>query len=476
MKKLKYICGLFLTLSLFSCNNLLDEEVYSQLATDNFLATEEGVETVLNQAYNLMQRNGHEFTILIHSDAFMTGRGDGRLGAWEGSTSAPFRSWNWLPTQWNLVSHWNINYNVIYSCNTVLDNLDNEDFSDEFKNDARGEALALRGHAYYLLYDYFGAVVIHMTTNTTDLNLPRSSVEETMNRIESDLMEASILLPVNQAEYGRITKGGALGMLCKFYLNTKQWDKCANTAQQVMELNKYSLFPDYTTLFLIANQGNGEILWVQPCSNVEFQQNTLAGLTYPADWPFAGSQATFPARVYVPDWLVDSYLPDDKRSDVIVTKYVNLAGKTITGYGKNQSYPFKYGLDPAADGGNAANDYIELRYADILLSRAEALNELNGPNAESIELINMVRERAGIPELELNGIASKEALRDMILLEREWEFHFEAKTRQDLIRHGKLVSDARARGISHASDHHVLYPIPQSELDANPNMEQNEGY
>lgn len=477
MKKVTYIFGIMLLSSLFSCEDLLEEKVYSQLATDNYLATKSGVESVLYQVYDLMQRNGHDFTIQLHYDLIMTGRGDGKLGAWEGSTASVYRSWSWLPTQWDIVANWNTNYKVIYYCNTVLDNIENESFSEEFRERMRGEALALRGHAYYLLFDHYGGVVITTTSETSELNRARSSEAETMAQIESDLLEASTLLPIDQELYGEITKGGALGMLCKFYLNTKQWQKCADVAQAIINLNKYDLFPDFTTLFHIKNEGNEEVIWVQPQANLPGNSNTLSGLTLPGNWPFTGTQATFPAVIYVPDWFVDSYLPGDTRAEVIVKQYTAANGSLVVGYGKNRSIPFKYGPDPDADGGNASNDYIELRYADILLARAEALNELDGPNQESIELINRIRNRAGdIPELTLEEASSQSVLRDIILQERNREFHFENKTRQDLIRHGKLISDAQARGITHAADYHRLFPIPQTEIDANPNIEQNPGY
>src|SRR5690606_12480916 len=116
------------------------------------------------------------------------------------------------------------------------------------------------------------------------------------------------------------------------------------------------------------------------------------------------------------------------------------------------------------------NDIVLMRYADILLARAEALNEISGPTQESIDLINEVRVIAGVPELQLVDFPDKESLRDHILAERGWEFHTEALRRQDLIRHGKFISGALARGKTAARPHHVLYPIPQREIDANPNL------
>jgi hypothetical protein len=117
-----------------------------------------------------------------------------------------------------------------------------------------------------------------------------------------------------------------------------------------------------------------------------------------------------------------------------------------------------------------------IRYAEVLLNAAEALNEINGPNQEAIGYINQVRERAGVPLYSVSDFASKEELRDAILDERGWEFVSEGLRRMDLVRQGKFISRAKARGVSHAQDYMMRFPIPQAEINSNPNLEQNEGY
>lgn len=104
------------------------------------------------------------------------------------------------------------------------------------------------------------------------------------------------------------------------------------------------------------------------------------------------------------------------------------------------------------------------------------MNELQGPNAESVSLINLVRSRAGITQLQIADIASKEAFRDMILRERGWEFISEGKRREDIIRHDRFISLTLQRRITTAQQKHVRFPIPQSEFDANKAIVQNEGY
>jgi len=103
------------------------------------------------------------------------------------------------------------------------------------------------------------------------------------------------------------------------------------------------------------------------------------------------------------------------------------------------------------------------------------LNEINGPNQESVDLLNMIREAAGVSTFSVSDFPGKEDLRDLILDERGREFHTEAIRRQDLIRHGKFIEMANERG-KPALDHHVRYPIPQTEIERNSSLTQNEGY
>jgi len=109
------------------------------------------------------------------------------------------------------------------------------------------------------------------------------------------------------------------------------------------------------------------------------------------------------------------------------------------------------------------------------MSRAEALNELNGPTQEAIDLINQVRTRAQADAITLAEYPDKESLRDFILAERGREFYDEGLRRDDMIRHGKFISNAVSRGLN-AKPFHVIYPIPQDQIDNNPNLEQNPGY
>jgi hypothetical protein len=146
------------------------------------------------------------------------------------------------------------------------------------------------------------------------------------------------------------------------------------------------------------------------------------------------------------------------------------------GVEKKYPRPVKFTPDPNGLGSRHGNDMPILRYAEVLINRAEALNELSGPNQESIDLLNEVRRRSNAPDYNLADFATKESLRDQILVERGWEFHAEGHRRRSLIRHGSFISGAQARGKTNAQPHHVLFPIPEQELDSNTSLEQNPGY
>ena len=104
------------------------------------------------------------------------------------------------------------------------------------------------------------------------------------------------------------------------------------------------------------------------------------------------------------------------------------------------------------------------------------MNELNGPNQESVDLLNQIRNRAGLGNVTLSDFHSKEAFVDQLLNERKWEFWNEGKRRRDLIRTNRFIKCAHDRGITNAQDFHVWFPIPQSAIDASSLLKQNDGY
>jgi len=449
------------------CQNTLEETVYSELTPGNFLNTTNGKQAVLTSAYGSIQVRG--FWSFFYAP-YTSGEAWNRGGSIE-ALIAPLSDFTWDSNHPWFGECWNSLYAAIRDANIVLDNTKNAATdADKLIN---AEAKFIRAVGYWYLYNLYGPVPLYTSSELTEFNLPRASDEETKAFIEKELLEAAPLLPLKAAQYGRATRGAAFGILCKHYLNTRQWQKAADMAKQIIELNRYSLVPNYKDVFSLANEGNAEMLWVVPASPQA--GHNIVALTFPTDYPLPyPNNQVFAARSYFFDSFVNSFAPGDTRRNLIVTEYTNTAKQPIKLLGINQSLSGKYEFDPNAVGAIQGNDLPVVRYADILLSRAESLNELTGPTQETIVLINQVRNRAGVTPLTLAGF-TKETLRNALLKEREWEFYSESKRREDQIRHDRFITEAKARG-KNAQPFHVRFAIPLTEINANPKLEQNPGY
>ena len=170
----------------------------------------------------------------------------------------------------------------------------------------------------------------------------------------------------------------------------------------------------------------------------------------------------------------DKYESTDKRLQTIIASYKNKSNKTVDkSTGMSGAIPLKY-TNIQDDGPGYPIDQVVFRYAEVLLSMAEVVNEQRGPT-EAYQYVNHVRERAGFGSNSWSGF-TKEQLRDSLLDERGRELYGEGVRRQDLIRHGKFISYAQARG-THAQPYHVLFPIPESVIiQGDGIIEQNTGY
>lgn len=486
-----YIILCFVMLSAVSCNKLLDEPVYSQLVPDNFLTTEDGIKSVLQAAYvreaRVQGQTALKGSVLAQEATtdimYQTAGADNRQ-------MLQFLNFTWdANLDWLFSMLWSPSYLAIRDANSVLDNIDNATISDANKTQYRAEARFVRAISYYYLYNYFGPVPIRTSTVNGAEELGRATDEELRLFIETELMEVLPDLPdPGTEEHGRAHKGAVRAFLCKFYLNTKQWQKCADMANDIVGMGTYILNTDYSAMFRVENELNKEYIWVRPSypsavgngpSNdweayvfpVGFQKDPVSGLEYRDNW------RNYAAQYSLRDAFYNTFEARDKRKETILTSYINNQGQTISLLNNaNNTRPLKFWPDPAAIDGGGGNDIPVIRYADILLSRAEALNELSGPNSESITLINQIRNRADAGEISLADFGTKEALRDHLIRERGWEFYCEGLRREDLIRTGKFISDALARGVTNAKAYHVLYPIPQQAMDSDAKLLQNEGY
>lgn len=477
--------------SFSSCEDILESPPPAEFAPENILSSQKGIQAVLFSAYQYQNPHGasKDWMNIFEgvSDISLVTEGG------EAGNVAPFANWTWDYTHpWLNNSIWLTRYRSIRDANIVIANINNFAGEEAVKQRLLAEAIYLRASNYALLYNLYGPVVLRVDPGEPK-DKTRATDEEMRTFIESELERAAADLPAPNNlpagyEYGRATKGSALGFLTKHYLNTKQWSKAAETAQRVVDLNYYQLFPDFHTMFMVENEGNREMIVAFPNTNLPggYHNNIPNGAmskdfkkapNIPEFERIPGEIEPWPTNFKIRDWVVDSFEPGDDRASLIVTEY-----ETITGETKNyriqrpdNARSLKF-FDQGAVGARHGNDYPWIRYADILLSRAEALNEMNGPSQEALDLVNQVRNRAGLDDLELSDAPDKETLRDLILMERVWEFISEGKRREDLLRHDRLVSNAQARGISTAANHRRFFPIPESEASNNDLIVQTEGY
>lgn len=472
-----------LTLS-FGCEETLQEEIFSQLSPENFLTTQEGIKSVLDAAYAEGYINGYSHHSVRNIDEWCTDI-EWETGGGENRIAVLMIDFTWDATVgWMYGDMWQKPYRAIRDANTVLENLETANISDESKTLFEAEARFIRAMSYYHLYTWFGPVPLRKSTTET-LELPRASEEDLLNFIETEIIATIPGLPMPGAElqYGRVNKGGGRAFLCKYYLNTKQWQKCADMASEIINMGTYELYPDYAEMFKVQNERNNEFILVFPeipntpgnnyingAFPAAFAKDPISGLEMQSNWNNWAAQY----RLY--DRFYNSFEEEDNRKSLIINHYINSSGDTVSLLNEDNTRSFKYWPDPNAISNEHGNDIAEIRYADILLARAEALNQLNGPGQESIDLINSVRTRAGLSGYVLGDFGSAEALNEAILNERGWEFYSERKRRQDLIRMDKFISSAQERGVSNAKPTHVVFPIPQAALDANPMLKQNEGY
>ncbi|GGF40949.1 RagB/SusD family nutrient uptake outer membrane protein [Echinicola rosea] len=484
------IIALILLAGFTGCMGFLEEEVYTQYDPDSFLQDPSGVDALLTGAYarsRIISYDHRNYTYLLNEFctdvSFETGGG---LEA----VAAPFIQFSWPVNNGILNGQWNKMYAAIASANTVLIVAnDLTDLPEEELNAIIGEARFIRASAYYYLYNLFGPTpIIEIPEGASPEEIeeigqstPRATKEEFFEYVVADLEFAAANLPTEETLIGRATKGAALGYLMKLYLNDKNWEMAAAIAQEVIDLGYYALYDDYEELFSVDGEQNKEYIFRAPCLPQSGYQNNYMAHAFPPGYPVLDSWANYGAQFRTYTAFYKTFGEEDLRRDLFVTEYTNISGDPVElveredGTALDNVRSFKYWPDPDAIGESHGNDIVYIRYADVLLSRAEALNEVNGPNQESINLINEIRNRVNAGEISLSDFPSKEALRDFILEERGREFYSEGLRREDLIRHDKFILSAQGRGYD-AKPHQVLYPIPLQQIDTNPNLEQNPGY
>lgn len=492
ISKKQFLGIILLLILLVSCEKPLNLTPVDEFATENALQTKAGLEALLFSAY-FEYSMGPAVRDEVLIGELTTDVGLVRVGAVEREMK-PFLSFNWDASTAQFQGlFWAPRYRAIRNANTLLDNINNTNVDEAFKKTVIAEARYIRAFEYAYMYKCFGLVPLRTTTDLTtqpkELGLPTE--EEFRNFVETELIAVAqdLVNPSEQTQLGRATKGHAYAALVKFLMNTKQWSKVVDVTKSLMDLNYYALFPNYRAMFFIENEpqnnsANKEIIVSWSLKNESGYNNNYQNGAFPPgfkkadnipEFVWTTSMANWATQFSIRDGFVNSFDPNDTRKKAIIENYYNTSGvlvnlRTTTDNCRSLKY-----FDNNQTGDFCGADIPYIRYADILLCRAEALNELNGPTQESVSLLNQVRSRAAVPIYALADVGSKDNFRDLILKERGWEFFSEGKRREDLIRHGKFLLYAQQRGLT-VSAKQVYFPYPLTEVDANPALKQREGY
>ena len=452
---------------------------------------------------------------------------------------------------------WSGNYANIRQANLILSKIDEiPDYNQAEKDKALGQTYFFRAFQYFDLIRTFGDVpYIDKPLELSDQEgITRTPRAEVYTKLMADFDKAIELLPTTwpESDYGRITKGAAMAMKARAALYYGDWQVVADNAKKVMDLGLYELYDKdntgkYEELFWEKSDGCKEFILVN-------QYNAPDKTSYLIGWecfPTLGWGGINPTQSLVDAFediegapiskskIYDEKNPFEKRDPRLEVNVLHdgevMYGVTIkvaplpssgdTGVSINRDatatgyYQQKWldpSIDPQSQGWDMGKDGVVIRYAEVLLTYAEAMNELNGLSSEAFDAVNQVRKRVGMPILQ-NSDASKptycgsqDELRQRIRNEWRVEFALEGGKRQwDIRRWGiaKEVLNAPFQGLKYRledsdkahpkdngkicilyegdniqltgskyEDHNYVYPVPQSEINLNPNLTQNPGY
>jgi len=522
MNLIKHLSIITLVASLTACNKIIDLKPESNVTVENYYRTYEEVKVALTGCYNGLQKP-------LETEWMMTElRSDISKQGSAGSTSVPNIELNDLNSYLQNSSHsqvynyWYYTYKNIRSANYVLRSLGVEyangqialgeataQMDETQRKQLAGEALFIRAYHYFNLVRLYGGVFILTKSEEPGAlkSINRSSVEECYKLITADLEAAQTWLApktysaMAQEDLGRVTIWAAKSLLAKVYLTINRKAAALPLLEEVISNSGHDLLSNYADVFSISNEMNKEVVFA-----IRYKAGGLGLGNYMAN-SFAalnsgsalvngnGSGLNYPTDNMVAKYIVPASGFADKRKAATIEKYNTL------------NYVKKF-LSPVMLKNDAENDFPVIRFADVLLMKAEAL----GFDAASVDIINRIRARAGAGVYPGTGnfsaafylypAAGSEAITSAnfltkLLEERRVELAFENQRLFDLVRTGQFITAMQAYYASEYDTHYKkfkpallltelqanivirpLLPVPQRELDTNNeiDIEQNTGY
>ncbi len=477
IKFIKYT-ALLVVLGLASCQDILNKEPLGILDTGSFFQTADDAVQALNAAYQPLLFSSANNNFYwgfgeLPSDEAVVG-GDGSR---PGLTELDF--FTYTPRTEELNDFWKLNYQGITQCNTVIDKVPAITMDEGLKNRVIGEATFLRAYYYFILTQVFGDVpLLIKVTPPDELKVPATPKADVYRQIIADCDFAGNVLPVSYSgnDIGRATRGAAFALAAKTYLYQKDWNQVLNYVDKVKNLNAYSLVADYQDNFRKNTQNNSESVWEIQHTNLELGVGNSLNQWW-ASKKFNGGYGF----AEVTQSYYDAFEASDPRRQFTIASnnepYFGVIYKNS--FSSTKHSPRKY-LQPDSTASQKADgdiNYTAIRYAEVLLWQAEALAELGRVGEAEVPLEEVrarARAQATDPATALPKVMGLDqaGMIQAVRHEREVELGFEMHRFFDLVRWG--VAAQLLPGFQVGK--HEVFPIPQTEIDLNPQLKQNPGY
>lgn len=471
----------------FSCEDYLDLEPVSQSivvgntdADSLYFKSASEVEAALAGTYGGFKDEYFQLDYFVNGDA----QSDDAYAGGDNPDNFQIDDYRLDATNRNVSRDWGYLYTTIGKANTILNNID--DVTDPALTASRkaeiiGEASFIRAFMYFQLVQLWGDVPLQLqevkTISADRLDeiyaiiFPaRSSTEQVYAQIITDLERALPLVRPTATHKGYATTGAVNALLAKVYATREphDWAKVKTYCDAVIA-GGYSLLSDYNQLWSNANENSAESIFEINYSGGASDGNWGTKIFRGLDW----KKFNLPSNDLVAAFEAEN---DQIRKNASIV-FIDISGKWSDEHWPQTHYPFINKWRNFQEGSD--QNYIFIRLADILLLKAEALNELND-QAGAAELVNQIRTRVGLADI---SVASQADMRLAIEKERRLELAFEGHRWHDLKRTGRAIAVINnARGANgqnlgyNLTSQRLLWPIPQAELDKNQKLTQNPGY